>query len=125
MGGTLSDKSVLYAAGSTLQWHAWTDILGPGADMYVWPAMGHSTDVASFVFKMTAKAQDAYFKKGDIVSFLYFGGYAVQQQLRTGAMRLALVNSLQYQAQIRCSVGDSAERLYLPSLPAYQPGIDA
>ena len=100
MSGTLTDKSVLYAAGSMLQWHAWTNILGLGADMYVWPAMGHSTDVASFVFKMTATAQDAYFRKGDIVSFLYFGGYAVQQQLRTGAMRLALVNSLQYQAQI-------------------------
>ncbi len=42
MGGTLTDKSVLYAAGSMLQWHAWTDILGPGADMYVLPAIART-----------------------------------------------------------------------------------
>jgi len=100
MAGTLADNGTLYAADSLLKWHAWTDILGHGADMYVWPAMGHSTDVGSFVFKMTAKKGDAFFNEGDVASFLYFGGYAVQQSASAGAMRLALVNSLQYQQSI-------------------------
>ena len=96
MGGTLRDNPVLYSCNALLEWEKWTDFLGTGTSTYIWRGMGHTTDTAAFFFKLQAKHGDAYFNKGDTVGFLYFGGYALRQQASVGAMRLALVNSLQY-----------------------------
>ena len=62
--------------------------------------MGHSNDTASFVIKITADKGDAFFKEGDVVSWVYFGGYAVQSGARAGFARNGLVNSLQNQQSV-------------------------
>jgi len=97
---TLTDSSVLFSCNTMLQWDKWMDFMGPGIDTYIWRALGHSNDTASFVFKITAKAGDSYFKTGDKVSWIYFGGYGVKEQAVQGAMRLSIVNSLQYQQSV-------------------------
>jgi hypothetical protein len=100
LGATITDKSILYTANSTLAWDTWLDFLGKGHSCYIWRAMGHSNDTASFVIKITADKGDAFFKEGDVVSWVYFGGYAVQAGARAGFARNSLVNSLQYQQQV-------------------------
>jgi hypothetical protein len=62
--------------------------------------MGHSNDTASFVIKITADAGDDFFKEGDVASWIYFGGYAVQSSARAGFARNGLVNSLQNQQSV-------------------------
>lgn len=100
LGGTISDKGVLYSVNEMLEWDKWLDFMGGGTSVYIWRAMGHSKDTAAFVIKLKAKRGDAYFKKGDVVSFVYYGGYAVQQRTSGGAMRLALLNGLQYEQSV-------------------------
>lgn len=100
MEGTLSDPSVLYTCNGLMEWDTWSDFLGLGINTYIWSGLGHSTDVGCFVFKMKAKNGDVYFNEGDVVTFLYFGGYAVRPETSVGAMRLALINSLQYEANV-------------------------
>ncbi len=100
LGATITDKSILYTANNTLAWDTWLDFLGKGHSCYIWRAMGHSNDTASFVIKITADKGDAFFKEGDVVSWVYFGGYAVQSGTRAGFARNGLVTSLQNQQSI-------------------------
>ena len=100
LAATITDKSILYTANSILSWDTWMDFLGTDISTYIWRAIGHSNDTASFVFKMKAVKGDAYFKEGDVVSWLYFGGYALREKTSIGAARIALVNSLEYQQSV-------------------------
>jgi hypothetical protein len=100
LGATITDKSILYTANNTLAWDTWLSFLGPDISTYIWRAMGHSNDTASFVIKITADKGDAFFKEGDVVSWVYFGGYAVQSGARAGFARNGLVNSLQNQQSV-------------------------
>jgi hypothetical protein len=124
LGPTLTDKSVLYSCNAMMEWDKWLDFLGSGISTYIWPAMGHSNDTASYVFKLTAKQDDAYFKKGDIVSFLYFGGYAVREKASIGAMRLSLVNALQYQQTV-ITPWMEAQSDYIYPLPQHTNQVSA
>jgi hypothetical protein len=100
LGATITDKSILYTANSTLAWDTWLSFLGPDISTYIWRAMGHSNDTASFVIKIKAAKGDAFFKEGDVVSWVYFGGYAVQSGASAGFARNGLVNSLMNQQSV-------------------------
>jgi len=100
LDATITDKSVLYTANSQLKWDSWMDFLGTDISTYIWRAMGHSNDTASFVFKMKAAKGDSFFKEGDVVSWIYFGGYALREKTSIGAPRLAIVNSLMNQQSV-------------------------
>ena len=100
LDATIRDASVLYMVNSQLKWDTWMDFLGEGHSCYIWRAMGHSNDTASFVIKITADKGDAFFEKGDVVSWVYFGGYAVQSGAAAGFARNGLVNSLQNQQSV-------------------------
>jgi glyoxylase-like metal-dependent hydrolase (beta-lactamase superfamily II) len=100
LGATITDKSILYTANNTLAWDTWLSFLGPDISTYIWRAMGHSNDTASFVIKIKAAAGDAFFRAGDVVSWVYFGGYAVQAGATAGFARNGLINSLQNQQSV-------------------------
>ena len=100
LNGTLPDKPVLYVVDSQPEWDQWLDFMGPGADTWVWRSIGHSSDTASFVFKLTATAADEYFDEGDIVSLVYFGGYGAVPPLSRGVNRNQIAYSMQYEGAI-------------------------
>lgn len=97
---TLTDKPVLYSATELIAWDKWSASMGPGISFYVWRSLGHSDDTASFIFKTVAKANDEYFKKGDVVSWVYYGGYGAKTSLSSGYQNLAIVAGLQYQQAV-------------------------
>lgn len=100
VGATLTDSSVLSLVDMNPAWDEWLDVMGPGTSVYIWRALGHSNDTASFVFKLTAKDGDEYFKKGDVVSWVYYGGYGAVSALSRGANRLAIRAGMQYEGAI-------------------------
>ncbi|MGE4354348.1 MAG: MBL fold metallo-hydrolase [Oscillospiraceae bacterium] len=97
VGRTLNDKSILYFMDGWDVNNEWTTEYGDGGlEVYPFLNLGHATDVASFIFKLTATADDEYFNEGDVVSFCYMGGYGSATRLSQGYLRLAFRNSLMY-----------------------------
>jgi hypothetical protein len=100
VGATLPDKPVLSVVGGLDVWDQWMDFAGKGVSIYAWRSLGHTNDTASFVFKLTATKDDAYFKKGDVVSWIYYGGYGAVTNLSSGSQRLGIVAGLQYEQAV-------------------------
>lgn len=100
VGPTLTDKPVLSLATDVLQWDTWSNAAGQGVSMYPWRGIGHSNDTANFVFKTTAKDSDSYFKEGDVVSWIYHGGYGAVTSVSNGVRVLQIVNNMQYQQAV-------------------------
>ncbi len=100
LDATLTDNPTLYSATDIIAWDEWADFMGNGISVYLWSAMGHTNDTASFVFKAIATADDAYFEKDDVVSWAYFGGYGALRDLSKGSARLGIMNSMMYQQSV-------------------------
>jgi hypothetical protein len=100
VAATLPDKPVLSVVDGKIDWDKWMDFMGKGINLYAWRSLGHTNDTASFVFKVTATKDDAYFKKGDVVSFVYYGGFGAQGSLSSGSQRLGIMDGLQYQQSV-------------------------
>ena len=84
--------------------------------------MGHSNDTASFVIKITADKGDAFFEEGDVVSWVYFGGYAVQSGTRAGFARNGLVTSLQNQQSVVVPWAKAQSDYVYPLVSAHESG---
>lgn len=97
---TLTNNPVLYSVNYVIDWDKWLDFMGDGISIYPWRSIGHSNDTASFIFKLTATDNDAYFETGDVVSWIYFGGYGARTSLSQGANRLQIVYSMMYEQSV-------------------------
>mgnify|MGYP003772302345 FL=1 len=97
---TLTDKPVLYSVNKMISWDTWLNFMGKGVGVYVWRSIGHSDDTASFIFKLTSTKDDAFFKEGDIVSWIYFGGYGAKASVSSGYQNLAITAGLQYEQSV-------------------------
>ncbi len=100
LNATLKDPPVLSIVDVQPEWDEWLDFMGPGADTYIWRAIGHSSDTASFVFKLTATDTDEYFNAGDKVSLVYFGGYGSVNNTSRGVNRNQIAYSMQYEGAV-------------------------
>lgn len=100
VGATLKDMPVLSVVDEHPQWDTWLSTMGPGADVFIWRALGHSDDTACFVFKLKATKDDEYFKEGDTVSWVYHGGYGAVTGISRGANRLAIRAGMQYMGAV-------------------------
>jgi hypothetical protein len=118
VGATLADAPVLSVTDGRIEWDKWMNFMGPGISVYAWRSLGHTNDTASFVFKVTATKDDAYFKKGDVVSFVYYGGFGSQPNLSAGALRLAIMGSLQYEQSV-IAPWAKAQSDYVYALPQH------
>ena len=99
---TLNDKPVLYVANHHTKWSQWQDFMGDGISLYPWSSPGHSNDTASFVFKTVAKEAVAgtQIKAGDVIAWVYYGGYGAKSSLSSGAARLSITNGLMYEQSV-------------------------
>lgn len=115
---TLTDKPVLYSVNRRVTWDTWLKFMGKGVDIYAWRSIGHSDDTASYIFKLKATKDDTFFKKEDVVSWVYFGGYGAQANLKTGYRNLALMSSLQYEQSVIVPWAE-AQSNYIYCLPQH------
>lgn len=95
--GALTSTTERYCITDFFPEHEWFDVSADGSiQMYSYLNTGHSTGCLSFVIRVVADGEDAYFDAGDVVEFSYMGGYGALGSLSKGYLRNAFEYSLRY-----------------------------